>query len=135
MNRALSLVLVAVALVGCRKPSATTLSLPTDAPVSKGLEPPVMTTPDPGVEYPSALFDQGIEGNVVLRLFADTAGRLVPESTRVAESSGYPALDSAALAAVPRFTFAPGRNNGSPVATLFLQPIHFRHPPRGGTTP
>jgi protein TonB len=94
-----------------------------------------MISPDPGVEYPAALFDQGIEGKVVLRLYVDTAGRLLSESTRVAESSGFPALDSAALSAAPRFTFAPGRNNGSPVATTFLQPIHFRHPPRGGTTP
>ncbi len=135
MRRALGLALIAAALCGCRKPTSTTLSLPADAPVAKGFEPPVMTTPDPGVEYPSALFDQGIEGNVVLRLYVDTAGRLVPESTKIAESSGFPALDSAAVAATPRFTFAPGRSNGSPVATLFLQPIHFRHPPRGGTTP
>jgi protein TonB len=135
MRRLLLAVGAAAALAGCRKPTSTTLSMPAEPATTKGFEPPVMITPDPGVEYPAALFDQGIEGKVVLRLFVDTAGRLIPESTRVAESSGFPALDSAAVSAAPRFTFAPGRNNGTPVATLFLQPILFRHPPRGGTTP
>jgi protein TonB len=126
---------LAALLAGCGKPKSSTVSLPAELPATHGFESPVLITPDPGVEYPAALFDQGIEGKVVLRLFVDTAGRLAPESTRVAESSGFPALDSAALSAVPRFTFAPGRNNGTPVATAFLQPVHFRHPPRGGTTP
>ena len=65
----------------------------------------------------------------------DEAGHLVPDSSRVQESSGYPALDSAALAAVPKLHYAPALRNGSPVAALFTQPVHFRHPDRGGTTP
>lgn len=135
MKSQLGFLLATVLLAGCGRPKSSTVSLPAEPASIRGFEPPVMTTPDPGVEYPAALFDQGIEGKVVLRLFVDTAGRLLPESTRVAESSGFPALDSAALSAVPRFSFAPGRNNGTPVATAFLQPVHFRHPPRGGTTP
>jgi len=72
---------------------------------------------------------------VILRLHADSAGRLVSDSTRIAESSGYPALDSAALAAVGDFRFAPALRNGTPVAATFLQPVHFRHPQAGGVTP
>jgi protein TonB len=72
---------------------------------------------------------------VLLRLYVDETGLVKPESTRVQESSGYPALDSAALAAVPKLHYAPALRNGTPVATLFTQPIHFRHPDRGGTTP
>ena len=128
-------ILVLVLLVACGKPEGATLSLPNESIPSKGFEPPVMVSPDPGVEYPTALFDQGIEGKVVLRLFADATGRIAPESTRVAESSGFPALDSAAVTAAPRFEFAPARSNGTAAATAFLQPVHFRHPPRGGTTP
>lgn len=135
MNAPIRTLIVAGLLLACGKPKTSTVSLPAEPPTTRGFEPPVMISPDPGVEYPAALFDQGIEGKVVLRLYVDTAGRLLSESTRVAESSGFPALDSAALSAAPRFTFAPGRNNGTPVATTFLQPIHFRHPPRGGTTP
>jgi protein TonB len=91
--------------------------------------------PESPVEYPAALFARGIEGKVILRLHVDEAGRIASESTKVAESSGYPALDSAALAAVPRFRFAPALRNGQPVAATFLQPVHFRHPQAGGTTP
>lgn len=130
-----SAVLLLGLMAACGKPERGTVSLPPEGAPTKGYEPPVMIAPDPGVEYPPALFDQGIEGKVVLRLFTDTAGRVVNESTKVAESSGFPALDSAAVSAAPKFVFAPGRNNGTAVATAFLQPIHFRHPPRGGTTP
>jgi TonB family protein len=77
------------------------------------------------------LFEQRIEGEVVLRLFTDSTGRLIPESTRVAESSNYPALDSAALAGSAKLRFAPAKRRGVPVATAFLQPVEFQHP---GTT-
>lgn len=83
---------------------------------------------DPPVHYPPALYDQRIEGDVVLRLFVDSTGRVHPESTRVAESSGYPALDSAALTGAAQLRFAPAKRRGVPVATEFLQPIEFRHP-------
>lgn len=94
-----------------------------------------MVNPVSPVQYPPALFARGIEGKVVLRLYADEAGRLNRDSTTIAESSGYPALDSAALGAVPEFRFAPALRNGTPVATSFLQPVHFRHPQAGGTSP
>jgi protein TonB len=87
------------------------------------------------VEYPPALYDQGIEGTVLLRLFVDSTGALVSDSTRIQESSGYPALDSAALAAAPELRFAPARRNDVAIASLFLQPIHFRHPGTRGPTP
>jgi TonB family protein len=80
------------------------------------------------IAYPAVLFEQRIEGEVVLRLFTDSTGRLIPESTRVAESSNYPALDSAALAGSARLRFAPARRRGVPVATTFLQPVEFHHP-------
>ncbi|HXE56497.1 MAG TPA: energy transducer TonB [Gemmatimonadales bacterium] len=97
--------------------------------------PPVALNADSPVEYPPALFEQGIEGKVVLRLFVDERGTVVPDSTRVAESSGYPALDSAALQAAPRLRFAPALRDGAPTAATFLQPVHFRHPKSGGAKP
>ena len=83
---------------------------------------------EPTVQYPPALYDQGIEGDVELRLFVDSTGRLAPESTRVNESSGYAALDSAATRGVAQLRYAPARRHGLPVATAFLQTIEFRHP-------
>lgn len=122
---------------GCRRAPDSTVALPADpAPaVVRRDEPPVALDAVSPVEYPPALYQQRISGTVLLRMFADETGRIVPESTRVQESSGYPALDSAALAAAPGLHYAPALRNGTPVATLFTQPVHFRHPDRGGTTP
>jgi TonB family protein len=99
----------------------------------QGFQPPVVTNPEPPVEYPAVAFDRQIEGTVVLRLFIDESGAVAPESTRIAEGSGRSDLDSAALAGVPHMRFAPARRNGAPVATAFLQPVHFRHPERVNT--
>jgi protein TonB len=87
------------------------------------------------VRYPPDLYRNQVEGTVILRLFVNESGTLLPESTRIAEGSGYAALDSAALAAVEELRFAPAQRNGEPVATAFLQPVHFQQPnrePSGG---
>ena len=98
------------------------------APPPPESEAPVALNADVPIAYPAVLFEQRIEGEVVLRLFTDSMGRLIPESTRVAESSNYPALDSAALAGSARLRFAPARRRGVPVATTFLQPVEFHYP-------
>ena len=98
----------------------------------RGFEPPVLINAESPVRYPPALFRDQIEGTVVLRLFIDSRGRLIEDSTRVAEGSGHAALDSAALAAAAAMRFAPAQRDGRPIATPFLQPIHFQHPSRGG---
>ena len=98
-------------------------------------EPPVALNAEPAVQYPPGLYDQRIEGNVVLRLYADSTGQLAPESTRVAESSGNATLDSAAVRGVSRLRYAPARRRGLPVATVFLQTIEFRRPGGGGGPP
>jgi TonB family protein len=98
-------------------------------------EPPVPLNADPAVQYPPDLYDRRVEGDVVLRLFVDSTGRLAPESTRIAESSGNAALDSAAIQGVGRLRYAPARRHGVPVATTFLQTVEFRHPASAQTAP
>ena len=129
MRRALA-GLVALAALACRKPAETPSQggAPASAYTPPDQEPPVALNGDSPIQYPPALFDQKVEGDVVLRLFVDSTGRLRPESTKVAESSGYPALDSAAVAGAAQLHFAPARRRGLPVSTGFLQPIEFRHP-------
>lgn len=97
-------------------------------PTTRVEEPPVAINPVSPVRYPQALLDQGIEGQVLLRLYVDSAGTVIPDSTRVAESSGYPALDSAALAAAPELRFSPALHQGRPIAAPFIQPVQFRSP-------
>lgn len=121
---------VALAAAGCGEsappPEQTGGKAPSATPPDQ--EPPVAVNPDSPIQYPPRLYDQKVEGDVVLRLYTDSTGRLIPDSSKVAESSGYPALDSAALAGARKLQFAPARRRGVPVATAFLQPIEFRHP-------
>lgn len=100
-------------------------------PVDEGFLPPVATNPTPPFAYPPDLYREGIEGTVVLRLFIDETGMIVPDSTQIAEGSGYPPLDSAALAGVGDLEYVPALNDGVAVATVFLQPVHFRQPDGG----
>ena len=77
-------------------------------------------------QYPADLYDQGVEGEVRLRLYVDSAGRVQPDSTRVASSSGTPGLDSAAVRGAALLQFAPAHRNGHPIAMAFYQPVIFR---------
>lgn len=119
--------------VGCGKtPPADQAGSGGSPGASADQEPPVALNGDSPIQYPPRLFDQRVEGDVVLRLYVDSVGRLRPESSRVDESSGYPALDSAALTGARKLRFAPARRHGLPIATAFLQPVEFRHPQAGG---
>lgn len=131
MRRALLAGSLAAAALGCGDRSVGTVALGDHQPASiesPADQPPVAINPVTPMVYPPALLDQGIEGRVLLRLYVDAGGTLIPDSTRVAESSGYPALDSAALAGARELRFSPALRNGRPVSAPFLQPVHFRHP-------
>lgn len=132
-----ALLAAAMLAAACSQPSSGTMDLPADqgANAARREEAPVPLDAESPVEYPLALFDQGIGGTVVLRLFVTETGAVVADSTRVQESSGFPALDSAAVAAAPRLRYAPATRDGKPVAAPFTQPIIFRAPDRGGPPP
>jgi TonB family protein len=130
MRVALCLSIGALApFAGCGKRDDPTMRLPIDRPaaVQPVDGPPVALNAGAPMPYPPALLAQKIDGTVVLRLFVTDRGAIVAESTRVAESSGYPAFDSTAMAAAPLLRFAPALRDGNPVASAFLQPVHFRH--------
>jgi protein TonB len=123
--------LILLALLACEPRDDGTVRLADKVPApppTPAEEPPVAINPVSPVRYPPALLSQGIEGRVVLRLFVDSVGNLIPDSTRIAESSGYPALDSAALAGSAELRFSPALHQGRPIAAPFLQPVHFRSP-------
>ena len=128
--------LIAVLMACERKDDGTMRLIDRDAPppVTPAEDPPVAINPVSPVRYPPALLQQGIEGSVLLRLYVDSAGVVIPDSTRIAESSGYPALDSAALAGAPELRFSPALLQGRPVAAPFLQPVQFRSSRSRSTT-
>ena len=128
---ALGAVALGVVLAGCTSHDDGTVALGSEQPVVTDEPvdlPPVAINPVSPMIYPQALLEQGIEGRVLLRLYVDAQGKLVGDSTRIAESSGYPALDSAAVQGAPSLRFSPALRRGRPVSAPFLQPVHFRNP-------
>jgi protein TonB len=89
---------------------------------------PVLRNAEPPFRYPVSLYAQRVQGNVTLRIFIDTAGRVHPESTTVAETSGHGALDTAAVNGSRELSFQPAMKRQKPMAVWVLYPVHFRHP-------
>src|SRR3954466_2343588 len=110
----------------CKKSDGSNLSFQT-----VGRQPdvaPVMLNKELPFRYPPALYAQKVQGNVTLRIFIDRQGQIVPDSTRVAETSGFNALDSAAMKGSRDLKFEPAKTLGQPVAVSILLPVFFRHP-------
>lgn len=131
MSRSAASMALVVSLLGCGRADDGTIRLAaSDTASTTGAadQPPVAINPVSPMVYPSALLEQGIEGRVLLRLYADSMGAIIHDSSRIAESSGYPALDSAALNGAATLRFSPALRHGRPVGGPFLQPVQFRNP-------
>jgi len=89
---------------------------------------PVMLNKDLPFRYPPALYAKKVQANVTLRVFIDKEGLVVSESTHVAESSGIPSLDSAAVKGSSELRFIPAKTRGEAVPVSILFPVYFRHP-------
>lgn len=73
--------------------------------------------------YPVAARRSGREGRAVLRVVVSSTGE--GRDVRIAESSGTPSLDEAALAAVRQWRFTPARRNGEAAEDVVLVPVSF----------
>ena len=89
---------------------------------------PVMLNDKSPFLYPTSLYKQRVQANVTLRIRIDSAGTVAPESTAVVESSGYPALDSAAVSGSQSLRFKPAMLHGQPMSISILLPVFFRRP-------
>ncbi|MBS0373209.1 MAG: TonB family protein [Proteobacteria bacterium] len=107
--------------VGMSQPTQVTLS-PPESPTA--LLRPVRVTHSEEPLYPASARRLGEEGVVVVRVLVGADGHAAVVD--VATSSGSPRLDSAALAAVRRWTFQPAANGAGPVASYSLVRIVFR---------
>src|SRR5881396_1595371 len=115
-----------VTLAGCNKGEGSGLPFQT-----VGRQPdvaPVMLNKELPFRYPPALYAQKVQGNVTLRIFIDREGVIIPDSTRIAETSGFTALDSAAMKGSRELKFEPAKTQGQPVPVSILLPVFFRHP-------
>src|SRR6195256_6771537 len=118
--------LLSVVSGGCKKGEGSGLSFQT---VGRQPDvPPVMLNKELPFRYPPALYAQKVQGNVTLRIFIDRAGVIVADSTRIAETSGFTALDSAAMKGSRDLKFEPAKTQGQAVPVSILLPVFFRHP-------
>jgi protein TonB len=78
---------------------------------------------NPAPAYPVAARRAGREGRAVLRVVVSSTGE--GREIRIAESSGTPSLDEAALAAVRHWRFTPARRNGEAAEDVVLVPVSF----------
>jgi periplasmic protein TonB len=121
----MALVTAAMA-AGCKKGDGSGLPFQT-----VGRQPdvaPVMLNKELPFRYPPALYAQKVQGNVTLRIFIDRDGTIVADSTRIAETSGFTALDSAAMKGSRDLKFEPAKTQGQAVPVSILLPVFFRHP-------
>jgi protein TonB len=109
-------------------PSPVTVALaPARAP-SGAATPPALVpaaylrTPEPA--YPVSAREEGEEGVVLLRVRISRSGQ--PEEIVLDRSSGFPALDRAAIAGVKRWSFTPARRGDEPIEAWMQVPIRFR---------
>lgn len=89
---------------------------------------PALVAAELPFKYPVSLYARKVQGNVTLKLFIDRDGRVVSDSTRVDEASGYPAFDSAAVAGAKDLRFVPAKAHGEAIPIAVLFPVYFRHP-------
>lgn len=73
--------------------------------------------------YPPLLRDAGIGGETLMWVHIDETG--VVKRSQVHTSSGYPALDSAAVQVTRSMAFAPAQDEGKPVPVWIAIPIVF----------
>ncbi|HSK21382.1 MAG TPA: TonB family protein [Longimicrobiales bacterium] len=73
--------------------------------------------------YPPLLRDAGIGGAPTVHFFIDDQG--VVQKVLISKSSGYPALDDAALRVAATMQFTPGYNRDKPVSVWVEIPIVF----------
>lgn len=73
--------------------------------------------------YPSQLREAGIEGTVVLWIYIDEKGVVL--KTQVQKSSGYEAMDEAAMSTADKMQFSPAMNRDKKTPVWVAQAITF----------
>jgi TonB family protein len=118
----------------CSKQEASrgTLALATLALAACGADQPIeQPTPLYGenpIEYPLELWDEGVEGEAVLRVLVSESGGV--DSVEVLQPSGHEGLDSAAIAGAKKLQFSPARSDGKRTAAWARVPVRFSKKPR-----
>jgi TonB family protein len=127
--RAISMAVLVAATSACGDGAHTTIRAPQTATIGpRPDEMPALVSVELPFRYPAELYARKVQGNVTLKLFIDRDGRVVADSIRVEEPSGYGALDSAAMQGAPELQFVPAKLHGEAIPVSLLFPVYFRHP-------
>jgi len=121
-RRFLASLLLPIATLACR-----------DAGEDSASGDPMLLSKELPFAYPPALYAAKVEGDVGLRLFIDSLGLVVQESTTVVEPSAHAEFDSAAVAGAPFLQFQPARSGGSRIGKTVVLPVKFRLPAAAGS--
>jgi TonB family protein len=95
-----------------------------DAPLA--LPVPVDRETSPFV-YPEEMWDEGVEGQAIVMVHVSQAGDV--DSVYIRNTSGYEALDSAAVQGARTLRFEPGRRGADPVDVWVRLPVRFSKTP------
>jgi protein TonB len=109
------------------EPTAPAIAPAPQAPRPAPVSPPSFNAAylrNPPPRYPLIARRNGEQGTVTLRVLVTRDG--APGSVVLEKTSGWPALDAAALATVKEWRFVPAQQNGQPVDAPVLVPIVFR---------
>jgi len=112
--------------------SSTIAASPSPSPKAEAATPPVFNAAYLGnteAKYPLSARRNGDEGKVMLLVKVSAEG--VPVKVDVLQSSGFPALDRAALDAVRAWRFVPARQSGKAVEGEVRVPVVFQLGERG----
>ena len=101
-------------------PRMTAKPLPQDGPTR-------IARPQGGYQvrpsYPPSARRLGIQGTALLRVYVAADGQVT--EVLVDQSAGHPDLDRAAVEAVRRWRFEPGRRSEEPIGMWVLLPVQF----------
>ena len=115
MKRIVTTPLLAVfAAAACASDAPLSLPVPIDAGASPFI-------------YPESLWDEGVEGQAVVMVHVTTTGGV--DSVYVRTTSGYEAMDSAALQGARELRFEPGRRGEDAVEVWVRLPVRFQKSP------
>ena len=80
------------------------------------------------IEYPLHLWDDGAEGETLLRVRVGDTGAV--DSVEVLESSGHAGFDAAAVAGAKDLRFTPATRDGKRIRVWARVPVRFSKRPR-----
>ena len=117
----------ALATAGCMDTGRPVLGgLKIGPPVEGPFVMPTLLNERMPFDYPRDAWDRGVGGETLLRIHISAVGAI--DTVAVAESSGDPVLDSAAVAGARLLRYKPAHRGERPMAVWAFLPVRYPQP-------